>query len=120
VDACCNGTCCIADWIAAHVNTFTTIGSGPKAVVYDNLRAGVTKPSLRARHQSHLPGLGGALRLCGAAGAGAQAARQGQSGSAMQIVQRFVLARLRNRRFFSLVELNAAIRECMIAPSTPP
>jgi transposase len=27
------------------------------------------------------------------------------------IVERYVLARLRNRRFFSLVELNAAIRE---------
>ena len=31
----------------------------------------------------------------------------------MQIVQRFVLARLRNRRFFSLDELNVAIRECV-------
>ncbi|WP_271619786.1 hypothetical protein [Bradyrhizobium sp. CCBAU 51745] len=29
----------------------------------------------------------------------------------MQIVKRFVLARLRNRRFFSLDEINAAIRE---------
>src|SRR5665213_2755063 len=32
---------------------------------------------------------------------------------AVQIVQRFVLARLRNRRFFSLDELNVAIRECV-------
>jgi transposase len=32
---------------------------------------------------------------------------------AVQIVQRFVLARLRNRRFFSLDELNASIRECV-------
>src|SRR5204863_270999 len=32
---------------------------------------------------------------------------------AVQIVQRFVLARLRNRRFFSLHELNTAIRECV-------
>ena len=31
----------------------------------------------------------------------------------MQIVQRFVLAWLRNRRFFSLNELNAAIQECV-------
>jgi transposase len=31
----------------------------------------------------------------------------------VQIVQRFVLARLRNRRFFSLDELNSAIRECV-------
>jgi transposase len=35
----------LADWISAHVNTFTAIGGVPKAVVCDNLRAGVTKPS---------------------------------------------------------------------------
>jgi hypothetical protein len=32
---------------------------------------------------------------------------------AVLIVQRFVLARLRNRRFFSLQDLNAAIRACV-------
>ena len=31
----------------------------------------------------------------------------------MQIVERFVLANLRNKTFFSLVELNAAIRDCV-------
>jgi transposase len=35
----------LADWVAAHVNAFTTIGGVTKAVVCDNLRAGVTKPS---------------------------------------------------------------------------
>ena len=30
---------------------------------------------------------------------------------AVQVVQRWILARLRNRRFFSLAELNGAIRE---------
>src|SRR5258708_5807853 len=35
----------LADWIAAHVNTFAVIGGVPKAVVCDNLKAGVTKPS---------------------------------------------------------------------------
>jgi hypothetical protein len=33
----------------------------------------------------------------------------------VQIVQRFVLAKLRHRRFFSLAELNAAIRDCVAA-----
>jgi len=32
---------------------------------------------------------------------------------AVQIVERFVLAKLRNRCFFSLAELNAAIKECV-------
>ena len=34
---------------------------------------------------------------------------------AVQIVQRIVLAKLRHRRFFSLAELNAAIRDCVTA-----
>src|SRR5262245_50142571 len=32
---------------------------------------------------------------------------------AVQIVERFVLAKLRNRVFFSLADLNAAIRDCV-------
>lgn len=34
---------------------------------------------------------------------------------AVQIVERFVLAKLRNRIFFSLADLNAAIRDCVAA-----
>lgn len=33
----------------------------------------------------------------------------------MQIVERFVLAKLRNQRFFSLAELNSGIRDCVAA-----
>ena len=33
----------------------------------------------------------------------------------MQIVERFVLAKLRNVTFFSLAELNVAIRDCVAA-----
>ena len=32
----------LADWIGAHVNAFSAIGGVPKAVVCDNLKAGVT------------------------------------------------------------------------------
>ena len=32
----------------------------------------------------------------------------------VQVVQRWILARLRNRRFFSLAELNQAIRELVV------
>jgi hypothetical protein len=34
---------------------------------------------------------------------------------AVQIVERFVLAKLRNRTFFSLAELNVAISDCVTA-----
>jgi transposase len=34
----------LLDWIGAHVNALTALGGVPKAVVCDNLKAGVTKP----------------------------------------------------------------------------
>ena len=37
-------------------------------------------------------------------------ARQAQDRRRVQVVERWILARLRNRRFFSLAELNSAIR----------
>ena len=104
----------LADWIAAHVNTFTTIGGVTKAVVCDNLRAGVTKPS---RYE---PGINRTYQdLAEHYGFAVLPARvrkprdKAKVEVAVQIVQRFVLARLRNQRFFSLVELNTAIRECV-------
>jgi transposase len=104
----------LADWIAAHVNTFTTIGGVTKAVVCDNLRAGVTKPS---RYE---PGINRSYQdLAEHYGFAVLPARvrkprdKAKVEVAVLIVQRFVLARLRNRRFFSLVELNTAIRECV-------
>jgi transposase len=35
----------LADWISVHVNALAAIGGVPRAVVCDNLKAGVTKPS---------------------------------------------------------------------------
>src|SRR5947209_11767690 len=104
----------LADWIGAHVNAFTAIGGVPKAVVCDNLRAGVTKPS---RYE---PGINRSYQdLAEHYGFAVLPARvrkprdKAKVEVAVLIVQRFVLARLRNRRFFSLVELNTAIRECV-------
>ena len=104
----------LADWIGAHVNTFTTIGGVPKAVVCDNLKAGVTKPS---RYE---PGINRSYQdLAEHYGFAVLPARvrkprdKAKVEVAVLIVERFVLARLRNRRFFSLQELNVAIRECV-------
>jgi transposase len=104
----------LADWIAAHVSTFTAIGGVTKAVVCDNLKAGVTKPS---RYE---PGINRSYQdLAEHYGFAVLPARvrkprdKAKVEVAVQIVQRFVLARLRHQRFFSLVELNTAIRECV-------
>jgi len=93
-----------------------TIGGVPKVVVCDNLKAEVTKPS---RYE---PGINRTYQdLAEHYGFVVLPARvrkprdKAKVEVAVLIVQRFVLARLRNRRFFSLEELNVAIRECVSA-----
>jgi transposase len=51
----------LADWIGAHVNAFSAIGGVPKAVVCDNLKAGVTavcryEPGINRTYQELAPG----------------------------------------------------------------
>ena len=110
----------LPDWIGAHVNAFTAIGGVSKALVPDNLKAGITKPS---RYE---PGINRTYQdLADHYGCVVLPARvmkprdKAKVEVAVQIVQRFVLAKLRHRRFFSLAELNAAIRDCVTAINAP-
>jgi transposase len=106
----------LPDWIGAHANALTAIGGVPKALVPDNLKAGITKPS---RYE---PGINRTYQdLADHYGCVVLPARvmkprdKAKVEVAVQIIERFVLAKLRNRRFFSLAELNAAIRDCVTA-----
>ena len=88
------------------------IGGVPKAVVCDNLKAGVTaacryEPGINRTYQELAEHYGTAILPTRPR----KPRDKAKVEVAVQIVQRFVLARLRNRRFFSLYELNAAIRE---------
>ena len=106
----------LPDWIGAHVNAFTAIGGVSKALVPDNLKAGITKPSryepvINRTYQDLADHYG-----CVVLPARVMKPRdKAKVEVAVQIVQRFVLAKLRHRRFFSLAELNAAIRDCVAA-----
>jgi transposase len=104
----------LADWIAVHVNAFGTIGGVPKAIVCDNLKAGVTaasryEPGINRTYQELAEHYDTAILPTRVR----KPRDKAKVEVAVQIVQRFVLARLRNRRFFSLHELNAAIREAV-------
>src|SRR5882672_3173404 len=104
----------LPDWIGAHVNALSAIAGVPKAVVCDNLKAGITKPSryeagINRTYQDLADHYG-----CVVLPARVMKPRdKAKVEVAVQIVQRFVLAKLRHRRFFSLAELNAAIRDCV-------
>jgi transposase len=102
----------LADWICLHARTFAFMGGVPKAVVPDNLRSGVTKP---CRYEPEINASYAEMAAhYGTAIVPARVRRPKDKAKVevgVQIVQRFILAGLRNRTFFSLAEANAAIRE---------
>jgi transposase len=106
----------LPDWIGAHVNTLHFLGGVPKAVVPDNPKVAVIKPS---RYE---PGINQTYQdLADHYGFVVLPARvrkprdKAKVEAAVGIVCRYVLGRMRNRRFFSLEELNAAVQECVAA-----
>ena len=83
-------------------------------MVCDNLKAGVTKasryePGVNRTYQDLATHYGFAILPTRVR----KPRDKAKVEVAVQIVQRFVLARLRNRRFFSLANLNIAIHECV-------
>jgi transposase len=103
----------LPDWIGAHVNALDFLGGVMKAAVPDNLKTGITKPS---RYE---PGINRTYQdLADHYGFVVLPTRvkkpkdKAKVENGVGIVTRYLLGRLRNRRFFSLAELNDATREC--------
>lgn len=100
------------DWISAHVNAFTFFGGCPALLVPDQPRALISRPD---RYEPQTNRTYEALaEHYGCAILPARPAKprdKAVAENAVLVVERWVLARLRNRRFYSLAELNAAISE---------
>ena len=98
----------------AHVRLFAYLGGVPEIVVPDNLKAGVHHPS---RYEPDLnPTYQALAQHYGVAVIPARPRKprdKAKAESGVQVVQRWILARLRDRTFFSLAELNLAIRELL-------
>src|SRR6185312_2934869 len=104
----------LADWIGAHVNALRFLGGAPKLLVCDNLRAGVTaacryEPGINRTYQEMAAHYGAAVLPTRVR----RPRDKAKVEVAVLIVERFILARLRNRRFLSLSELNEAIRDVL-------
>ena len=104
----------LEDWIEAHVRMFTFLGGVPKVVVPDNLKSAVFKAD------RFDPGLNRTYaEMAGHYGTAILPARpykprdKAKVEVAVQVAHRWILARLRNLRFFSLADLNAAIRRLL-------
>jgi transposase len=102
----------LPDWIGAHTRAFATFGAVPALVVSDNLKSGVIRacfyePEINRSYAEMAAHYGTAILPARPYKPRDKAKVEG----AVLLVQRWIIARLRNRRFFSLEELNAAIRD---------
>jgi transposase len=102
----------LPDWIGAHVRALAFIGGVPAQLVPDNPKVGVDRANW------YEPGLNRTyLDLATHYGTAILPTRtrkprdKAKVEVAVLVVERWILARLRNRRFFSLAELNRAIAE---------
>lgn len=101
----------LGSWTEAHIHCFEFIGGVTKATVPDNLKSGVTKPCFYDPDIN--PTYGDLAEHYGTVILPARVRRPRDKGAvenAVLQVERWVLAPLRNQRFFSLSELNAAMR----------
>lgn len=99
-------------WIAGHVHTFEFLQGCPQIVVPDNLRSAVTRshryePELNATYAEMAAHYGVAVIPARAR----KPRDKAKVEVGVQIVERWICARLRHRTFFSLGELNAVIPE---------
>jgi transposase len=104
----------LPDWIGSHVRAFAYFKALPAIVVPDNLKSGVHlahryEPELNATYAEMARHYGVAIVPTRSA----KPRDKAKVESGVLVVERWILARLRNRSFFSLGELNAAIAELL-------
>ena len=102
----------LPDWIGAHTRAFAAFGAVPALVVSDNLKSGVIRacfyePEVNRSYADMAAHYGTAILPARPY----KPRDKAKVEAAVLLVQRWIVARLRNRRFFTLEELNAAIGE---------
>jgi transposase len=105
----------LACWIDTHIHTVEYLGGSAAVYVSDNLKSGVTTPCRYEprinRSYEDLASHYGAVVIPARSGKPKDKAKV-ETG--VLVAQRWLLARLRDRQFFSLAEINAALRELLV------
>lgn len=105
----------LEDWLGSHVRAFEFFGGVPKVVVPDNLKSGVNKPCYFSPEIN--PSYLELARHYGVVILPARVAKpkdKAKVESAVLVASRWIIAALRNQRFFSLAELNTRIAQLLI------
>jgi len=111
----------LPDWIGSHVRSFQYFGCVGRILVPDNLKSGVNRacayePELNPTYAEMAEHYG-----CAVLPARPRKPRdKAKVEAGVLIAQRWILAVLRHRTFYSLAELNAAIGECLERLNTRP
>ena len=100
-----------ADWLNAHVKAFEFFGGVPELVVPDNLKSAVRKthrydPDINPSYQQ----LATHYQCAIVPARPYKPKDKAKAEVAVQIVERWIMARLRHQTFFTLASLNLAIR----------
>ncbi len=108
-------------WVTAHVHCFEALGGCPAIVVCGNLRSGVTRPH---RYEPDVSATFAEMAAWyGVAVIPARSCKprdKARAGSGVLLAGRWIIARLRDRRFSSLAGANAAIAGCVAEISARP
>jgi transposase len=104
----------LADWIGAHTRAFAALGGVPKLLVPDNTKVAVIKACLYEPQVNRTYAEMAAHYDTAILPARPRRPRdKAKVEVAVLIIERWLLGRLRHRRFYSLAELNAAIDELL-------
>jgi len=100
-----------ADWLQAHVKAFEYFGGVPELIVPDNLKSAVRKthrydPDINPSYQQ----LASHYQCAIVPARPYKPKDKSKAEVGVQIVERWIMARLRHRTFFTLASLNQAIR----------
>jgi transposase len=111
----------LPEWIGSHRRALEYFSCVPRVLVPDNLKSGVSKackyePEVNPTYADMAEHYG-----CAVVPARPRKPRdKAKVEAGVLIAQRWILAVLRKRTFYSLAELNAAIRECLELLNTRP
>jgi transposase len=111
----------LKDWLGSHARTFEFIGGVPNIVVPDNLKSGVSKackydPDVNPSYQQLAAHYDTAIIPARPY----KPKDKSKAEVGVQIIERWILARLRHHTFFSLHELNQCIRNLLVDVNNRP
>lgn len=111
----------LPDWCASHIRTFEFMGGVAELLVPDNLKSAVTRtcryePQVNATYEE----LAAHYRTAILPARVRRPRDKAKVEQSVLLVERWILARLRHQGFFSLSELNAAIRTLLQALNERP